>query len=182
MARCATTLKPWQCITRGSLRACCRGPATLCDHAQDATSEFPVHAPAPLPPGLPQSPTHNPVGLARITVRSPSGRSCRNRRTSKPRRPTSRRRPRRRTPARVPAVIRNSGGTAGMPWQRRFPGPPGLRGTAFYHDQHKLTQSEPGPEPSGAPLLAAKRQLRGRMKAPAPRLELGTCRLTEGLS
>jgi hypothetical protein len=36
-------------------------------------------------------------------------------------------------------------------------------------------------EPSGAPLLGAKPQLRGRMKAPAPRLELGTCRLTGGL-
>jgi hypothetical protein len=143
----------------GGMATCCRDPATLCGHAQDATREFMVHAPAPLPRAYRSPPTHNRVGLARITVRSSGGRSCRDLRTSKPCRPTSRRRPRRRTQVRVPAIIRNPEKQAGYPRQHRFPGPRALR---------------------RAP-LNSKPQLRGCMKAPAPRLELGTCRLTGGL-
>jgi len=64
-------------IESGYVRACCRGPGDASRPRQDATSEIPVHAPAPLPQADRSPPTHNPVGLARITARSqPAGHAA----------------------------------------------------------------------------------------------------------
>ena len=109
--------------------------------------------------------------LADISVRFQAGSSCRRRRSTRARGISRSRKQRRPNTHSTIRTCQEPRRRARKPRPHLPPPRPrlrslarGPRGTADYHDQHKLTQPAPGPDSSGVPRYEQKPQLRGHMK------------------